>query len=65
MKFTHLEYGRDHGPDHLHKGKLKTKKSFKMYFMVATICTRENLKNFSLLPPEAEIFFTTPKQFIL
>ena len=42
MKFTHLEYGRDHGPDHLHKGKLKTKKSFKMYFMVATICTREN-----------------------
>ena len=21
--FNHLEYGRDHGPDHLHKGKLK------------------------------------------
>ena len=29
MKFTHLEYGRDHGPDHLHKGKLKTKNPLK------------------------------------
>ena len=33
MKFPHLEYGRDHGPDHLHKGKLKIYKvSFKMKF---------------------------------
>ena len=23
MYFTHLEYGRDHGPDHLHKGKIE------------------------------------------
>ena len=42
--FYHLEYGRDHGPDHLHKGKLNI---------------------FEFLPPEAEFFFTTPKQFIL
>ena len=31
--FYHLEYGRDHGPDHLHKGKLKIYKvSFKIKF---------------------------------
>ena len=29
--FYHLEYGRDHGPDHLHKGKLK------IYFSQAEI----------------------------
>ena len=50
MQFTHLQYGRDHGPDHLHKGilmiyKESQKCSLPTYNMVATmvptIYTRE------------------------
>ena len=70
MHFAHLEYGRGHGPDHLHKGKLKIYKvSFKMKFTHLEYgrdhgpdhLHKGKLNIFEFLPPEAEFFFTTPK----
>ena len=66
MQFTHPVYGRDH----LHKGKLNIYNvSFKMKFAHLEY-GRDHLHkgkfNFcEFLPPEADFFFATPKQFIL
>ena len=68
--FYHLEYGRDHGPDYLHKEKLKIYKvSFKIKFVHLEYgrdhgpdhLHKGKLNIFEFLPPEADFFFTTPK----
>ena len=64
MKFTHLQYGRDHGPDHIHKGKLKTwqnplkciSHTCNMNTMVATTVPTIYTRGNWTFVPEAEFF---------